>query len=146
MADINSFSPMGRTQMQQAEMTAQKERSSGSDIKMDDFLKILAATMSNPSLGGESGSGGSNTDYISQLVQFTTLEQLKELGTNMEHTMLMAQQQQAITMIGQTVTLMTDDNQTVTGTIDGVKFLGGIPTIKVAGKNYLMSQITELAK
>ncbi len=44
------------------------------------ILKILAASMSNPSMGGSDSSGGGSTDYISQLVQFTTLESLNELA------------------------------------------------------------------
>ena len=51
---------------------------------MDDFLKILAASMSNPSMGGSDSSGGGSTDYISQLVQFTTLESLNELSENVD--------------------------------------------------------------
>ena len=36
-----------------------RQKSDPSDISMDDFLKILAASMSNPTvMGGESGGGG----------------------------------------------------------------------------------------
>lgn len=118
------------------------KRNSG--IDMNDFLKILAATMSNPSMGSE--SGGQGTDYISQLVQFTTLEQIEQLSTNLENTMFMTQQQQAMNMIDKEVTLVNEAGETITGKVERVKFIGGIPTIKVSGKDYMMGQIVELGK
>ncbi|MGY3746467.1 flagellar basal body rod modification protein [Vagococcus salmoninarum] len=141
MPAINQQMPVSRSNMTGNMESAKSNNTSG--IKMDDFLKILAATMSNPSLsGGESGGGG-GTDYISQLVQFTTLEQIQTLSSNLEYTMMMTQQQQAISMIGKEVTVM-DGDQKVEGKIDKVKFSTGFATIEVKGKDYLMSNILEL--
>ncbi|RSU15494.1 flagellar basal body rod modification protein [Vagococcus carniphilus] len=123
--------------------TERQDKKNG--IKMDDFLKILAASMSNPSLSGSEGGGNSGTDYISQLVQFTTLEQLQELGSNLEYTMMMTQQQQAISMVGKKAT-MFDNGKNITGTIEKVKFSSGFATLVVDGKDYLMSQMIEVGE
>ena len=142
MTEINQQMALGASSLQTSSTATSKK---SNNIQMDDFLKILSASMSNPPLGGDSGgSGGSNgTDYISQLVQFTTLEQLQSLGENLEHTMMMSQQQQAIGMIGKEVKL-ADGATLVTGTIDKVKFSNGFATIEVNGKDYVMSNIMEI--
>lgn len=114
-----------------------------SDISMDDFLKILAASMSNPSISGGDSSSSSSTDYISQLVQFTTLEQLNELSETLTTSVMLQQQQQAFGLINKEVTL-NDGTQTITGTIDKVRFSNGYATIVVAGNEYSMSAIQEI--
>ncbi|MGO2084102.1 flagellar hook capping FlgD N-terminal domain-containing protein [Vagococcus sp.] len=145
MPNMPSISPLGTNATPQTRGAEQSAIKRNSGIDMDDFLKILAATMSNPSMGGESG-GGSNNDHISQLVQFTTLEQLETLGTNLENTMMMTQQQQAMSMIDKEVTLVNEKGEEITGKVERVKFLGGTPTIIVEGKEYSMGNIAELGK
>ena len=142
MPEINQQQMIGASRAPQNGAVTSKK---SNNINMDDFLKILAASMSNPPLGGEGSGGGSSngTDYISQMVQFTTLEQLQTLSENLEYTMMMTQQQQAINMIGKDVKLANGDS-TVNGTIDKVKFVGGFATIEVNGKDYLMSDILEI--
>lgn len=145
MPNIPSIKPLGTEAAQQTRGAEQSAIKKNSGIDMDDFLKILAATMSNPSMGGESGGGGNN-DHISQLVQFTTLEQLETLGTNLENTMMMTQQQQAMSMIDKEVTLISDKGEEIKGKVERIKFLGGTPTIIVDGKEYSMGNIAELGK
>ena len=89
-----------------ANTSALTQTKKSSDISMDDFLKILAASMSNPSMGGSDSSGGGSTDYISQLVQFTTLESLNELSETLTTSVILQQQQQAFSLINKQVTLM----------------------------------------
>lgn len=145
MTDIKQQLPIGSKQMSQNVGFSSGNQEKKNGIKMDDFLKILAASMSNPSLSGSEGGGNSGTDYISQLVQFTTLEQLQELGSNLEYTMMMTQQQQAISMVGKTAT-MFDNGKNITGTIEKVKFSSGFATLVVDGKDYLMSQMIEVGE
>ncbi|WP_231474860.1 MULTISPECIES: flagellar basal body rod modification protein [Enterococcus] len=123
----------------------QKERSS--DISMDDFLKILAATMSNPtvSAGGESG-GNAGTDYVGQFVQFTTLQQIKEIGDGLSQSVRMTQQQQAFDLLGREVTVKVDDENNVTGKVEKVRFVDGYATIVVNGEEYYMSGVQEIGE
>ncbi|MFC6348056.1 flagellar hook capping FlgD N-terminal domain-containing protein [Vagococcus carniphilus] len=145
MTDIKQQLPVGTRQMGNTAGFSTERQDKKNGIKMDDFLKILAASMSNPSLSGSEGGGNSGTDYISQLVQFTTLEQLQELGSNLEYTMMMTQQQQAISMVGKKAT-MFDNGKNITGTIEKVKFSSGFATLVVDGKDYLMSQMIEVGE
>lgn len=126
--------------------TAINQNKKTSDISMDDFLKILAASMSNPSIGGSGGSSDSGgTDYISQLVQFTTLEQLNTLSDTLTASTMIAQQQQAFGLIGKEVSVK-GDTETITGTVDKVKFQNGYATLMVNGTEYPMSALQEVSQ
>lgn len=128
-------------------LSSQKNRPS--DISMDDFLKILAASMSNPTVmgGGEGGgSGNAGTDYIGQFVQFTSLQQMQEIGQNLDQSIRMSQQQQAFSMLGREVTVRVDEDTQVTGKVEKVRFVDGYATIVVNGEEYYMSGIQEIGE
>lgn len=122
-----------------------RQKSDPSDISMDDFLKILAASMSNPTvMGGESGGGGNaGTDYIGQFIQFTSLQQMKEIGEGISTIVQMNQQQQAFEMIGRNVKII-DGEQTLTGKVEKVKFVDGYATVVVNGTEYYLSAVQEV--
>lgn len=135
---LNSISSMNTYNINQ--------KSNPSDISMDDFLKILAASMSNPTVaaGGESG-GNAGTDYIGQFVQFTTLQQIKEIGDGLSQSIQMSQQQQAFSLLGKEVKV-ADDEEIITGKIEKVRFVDGYATIVVNGTEYFMSGIQEVGE
>lgn len=123
----------------------QREKSNPSDISMDDFLKILAASMSNPTvMGGDSGGGGNaGTDYVNQFIQFTSLQQMTEIGDNLTTTIQMNQQQQAFEMIGREVTI-ADGEEKVYGRVEKVRFADGYATVVVNGIEYYLSAVQEV--
>jgi flagellar basal-body rod modification protein FlgD len=128
-------------------LSSQKNRPS--DISMDDFLKILAASMSNPTVmgGGEGGgSGNAGTDYIGQFVQFTSLQQMQEIGQSLNQSIQMSQQQQAFSLLGREVTVRADEDTQVTGKVEKVRFVDGYATIVVNGEEYYMSGIQEIGE
>ncbi|HPP31381.1 MAG TPA: flagellar hook capping FlgD N-terminal domain-containing protein, partial [Soehngenia sp.] len=45
-------------------------------LSIDDFLKIMAAEIKNQNVSGGESEGGSKTDYLTQMAQFSMLEQL----------------------------------------------------------------------
>ncbi|EOT40004.1 hypothetical protein [Enterococcus columbae] len=120
-------------------------KSDPSEISMDDFLKILAASMSNPAIGGSESSGGNQgTDYISQFVEFTSLQQLQSLGKSLENSVKLQQQQQAFSLIGKEVTL-NQDGKEVKGKIEKVKILNGVPMVTIDHQDYASANITEVS-
>lgn len=121
-----------------------KKGTSNSDMSMDDFLKILSASLENPSMSSEEGGNGS-TDYMSQMIQFSTMDQLQSLTESLNTTMMMTQQQQALAMIGKKVTV-TDDNKIVSGVVEKVSFSNGYATIFMDGKEYYLSNIQEVGE
>lgn len=126
---------------------ATRQKSNPSEISMDDFLKILSASMSNPTVaagGGESG-GNAGTDYIGQFVQFTTLQQIKEIGDGLNQSVRISQQQQAFDMLGREVSVR-DGEEIVKGKVDKVRFVDGYATIVIGGAEYYMSGIQEIGE
>lgn len=116
-------------------------------INQEDFLRILAAEISNPSFdgGGDGGSGG-QTDFMGQLVQMNMLDQMTELTTSIQSTMLMTQQQQALSMVGKQVTVSGQDEGLVSGVVDKVRFSNGFATIQVNGVEYSLNSILEVGE
>lgn len=111
-------------------------------LDIDDFLKIMAAEISNQNpMGGE--SGGSNTDYISQLAQFTTLEQMGEITEGINMLTLMNQQQHSFNLIGKEVTLSVEGEEII-GIVEKVKFDKGYAMLVVKDKEYPLGAVLEV--
>lgn len=124
-------------------VTPAEETKANSDLDMEEFLYIISNAMSMPSLDGGSGGGGNETDYIGQMVQFGMLDQMQALTETMQTTMLMTQQQQALSMVGKEVSLKTEADQLEKGVVEKVRFDSGYATIQVNGKTYSMNAIVE---
>lgn len=120
------------------------KKESNSELSSDDFLKIMAASISNPpiSSGEEGGSGGSG-DYISQIVQFNMIEQLTTLTESVSNNMLMMQQQQGLDLLGKEVKVL-DETSFVSGKVEKVKFTEGFATLQINGTEYSMNDVVEV--
>ncbi|MFT8726247.1 flagellar basal body rod modification protein [Liquorilactobacillus nagelii] len=120
--------------------------SSKTTVSMDDFLKIMSATMSNPSMDGSSSSGGgSSTDYMTSLAQYESLNTLMAMNKSLTASVAVQQQQEALGMLGKQVTLI-DNGQSVSGKVDQVKFSNGLATLVVNGKEYQLSSLSEVGE
>mgnify|MGYP004706546633 CR=1 FL=1 len=117
-----------------------------SSLSVEDFLQIMAAEIKNQSpMGSEGGGGGgSKTDYISQLAQFTTLEQITSITESMSLLTMMNQQQYSFSLIGKEVTIASEDGN-ISGIVDRVKFENGFALIQVNNKNYNLGSVLEVA-
>ncbi|AQS54201.1 hypothetical protein BW727_101877 [Jeotgalibaca dankookensis] len=120
-----------------------QSKKSNSEMNMEDFLKIMAASLRMPALSSSEGGKDSSSDYMNQMIQFSTMEQLKSMSDSVTTTMLMTQQQQAISMIGKEVTVLQEGQQ-VTGTVEKTRFFNGYATIQIDGKDYYMNNILEI--
>lgn len=122
------------------------DTSNNMQIDQAGFLRIMAASISNPSMsGGESGGGGGgHTDYMNQIAQFNMLDSLNEITSTIQNTMLMTQQQQALTLVGKDVTVAGDEAGFVSGTVEKVRFSNGYATIQVNGAEYGLNSILEV--
>ena len=110
-----------------------------SNLSIDDFLQIMAAEIKNQNpMGGESG-GGSKTDYLSQLAQFTMLEQMNTITDGINQVNMLNQ----VSLIGKEVSIY-DEEGTVTGTVDKVKFFNSTVILQVNNKNYPIDLLMEV--
>lgn len=115
------------------------------ELATEDFLQIMAASIKMPSMTGESGSsGGGETDYLAQLAQFNTLDQLTTVSETLNMSVLMTQQQQGLSLLGKEVKVAGAESGFVSGTVDKVKFDKGYATIQVDGKDYALNDILEV--
>lgn len=124
----------------QVDTTQQKNNSM---LDQEDFLKIIAAEISNPSFDGESDSG-SQTDFMGTLIQINMLDQMTELTSSIQSTMMMTQQQQALSLVGKKVTVAGLEEGLVTGIVDKVRFSEGFATIQIDGTSYSLSNVIEV--
>lgn len=118
------------------------------ELATEDFLQIMAASIKMPSMPGESGSssGGGETDYLAQLAQFNTLDQLTSVSEMLNMNVVMTQQQQALGLLGKEVKVVGAESGFVSGAVEKVKFDQGYATIQVDGKVYALNDILEVSE
>ena len=114
------------------------------ELSVNDFLQIMAAEMKNQSPFGGGESGGSKTDYLTQMAQFTMLEQMGEISESLNVLSLMNQQQYTIGLIGKEVTVMDQEEGEITGVVEKVKFQNGYAVIQVNDKSYNLGAIVDI--
>ena len=108
------IAPIENGQITSTSISTTKEDTTGTTtLGKDAFLQLLVAQMKyqdplNPS---------SDTEWISQLAQFSSLEQMQNMNSTITNS-------QAFSMIGQTVEI-TEDNNTVKGVVDFVTVSNG---------------------
>lgn len=111
-------------------------------LNSDDFMKLLTTQLSNQ----DPMQPEDNTAMVSQMASFTSLAQMNQLvasfGTLTSNQTLST----ATTYIGKQVTVNTGDsnNPTVTGIVTGVDASGTTPQIKIDGKSYPVTSVTEI--
>ncbi len=109
-------------------------RSTNKTLGQEDFLKILVAQIS----AQDPTNPKSDTDFIGQMAQFTSLEQSK--ASQQDMAVLRANE-----MIGRTVELNPgNSSQTLTGVVNEVTFKDGQPQIKVGDQSYDFSKVTRI--
>lgn len=101
----------------------------------DDFLKILIAQMSNQ----DPTSPLENTEFIAQMAQFSSLEQMTNMSQSFERLSAMLHAGEAASMLGRTVELDVGDTST-SGIVEAVS-RGAVPQVRVNGAYYDMDKI-----
>lgn len=113
--------------------------SSRSSLAVDDFLQIMAAEIQNQSPTGDS-SGGSKTDYLTQLAQFTMLDQMTALADSVNQLSMLNQ----VSLIGKEATIYNPE-ENVVGIVEKVKFYNSQVYLRVNGKDYEIGYLMEVS-
>lgn len=108
------------------------------DLGKDDFLNLLVTQLQNQ----DPLNPTDDKEFIGQMAQFTSLEQMKNMNTSMA-------QSQAYSLVGKHIAAtITDDTTKVTskvdGTVTGVKIANGVAYAQVNGKDVEIDKITEV--
>lgn len=119
-------------------------RKVGGDMDKDAFLKLLVTQLKNQ----DPMKPMQDTEFIGQMAQFSSLEQMQNMNKQMEAQNNFAQLSQASSLIGKDVTLVTngDDAQTITGVVDEIRQTGGETFVIVNGEAYDTSMIHTVGK
>jgi flagellar basal-body rod modification protein FlgD len=105
------------------------------ELGKDDFLKILITQMSNQ----DPTSPLENTEFIAQMAQFSSLEQMTNMSQSFEKLSVMMHSNEAASMLGKNVELNVGDT-TTSGVVEAVT-RGSTPQVQVGGMYYDMDKI-----
>lgn len=112
---------------------------SGSELDVNDFFKLMTAQLQNQSMDNPVD----DTQFISQMAQFTALQQMKDLNATFQSTY-------AVSFIGKNVKVNgVDENgkmKEITGTVDKINFSDGEAELYINGNYYKASDIKEVIK
>jgi flagellar basal-body rod modification protein FlgD len=117
-----------------------------STLDKDAFLKLLVTQMQNQ----DPLSPADSTQYVSQLAQFSSLEQMQNLNQNIvgmatlqQNNALLSQLTESSALIGKTVQ-WTDatSGATSTGQVTAVKLQSGIAVLEINGQDVPLSSVT----
>jgi flagellar hook assembly protein FlgD len=108
-----------------------------SDLTISDFFQLIASQLKNQSMYDTVD----NAEFMSQMVQFSTLSQMEELSSAFQSNL-------AVSMIGKTVNVTTDTEQgvrqTITGLVSQVSYNEATPQLMVNGAFYNMADVAQV--
>ena len=117
-------------------------KSKKNDLGKDEFLTLLIKQLQNQ----DPLSPTDNTEFIAQLAQFSSLEQMNNLNSSFEKLMSFQMVNQAASFIDKTVVIKDESGNEITGTVEKVVMEEGSPKIVVNGNEYTPDQIQEILK
>jgi flagellar basal-body rod modification protein FlgD len=106
----------------------------------DDFLKLLVAQLQHQ----DPMQPTDNAEYMGQLAQFSTLEQITNVGEEMKRLRSSSQVDQAVAMIGKQVGYTTEDGTAASGVVASVAIDDGEITLKVGTADVKPSAVTSV--
>jgi flagellar basal-body rod modification protein FlgD len=107
----------------------------------DQFLSLLVAQLQNQ----DPMAPSDNFEYMGQLAQFSTLEQITNVASEVERLRESDQLAQSVALIGKTVGYVGDDEQPAQGVVSRVTVVDGAIQMTVGDKTVTPSQITNVS-
>ena len=114
---------------------ATTERTVSNELGKDDFLKLLITQLQNQ----DPTSPMENNEFIAQMAQFSSLEQMTNMSTSFAKMASFISSQEAANTLGKTVELNVGDT-TTRGIVEGAT-RGDNPQILVNGMYYTLDKI-----
>ena len=123
---------------QNAKNAAANGRVAIQELGKDDFLKLLITQLSNQ----DPTSPMENTEFIAQMAQFSSLEQMTNMSTEFAKLATMMNSSEAVATIGKVVEIDNGDS-VVTGLVESVT-RSADTKVYVNGMQYSLSQISKI--
>lgn len=105
------------------------------------FFQLLVAQLKNQ----DPLRPWDSEQFITQLVQFTILEQLLAMNKLLEESLQAQELSRGAALIGHHVKIATGQGELVEGTVEKVSLAGGKVYLHVGGRAYELSQLAEVA-
>lgn len=144
MSEINtriSTADMMQTQLEVDRFNktlAVNGRTASQQLGKDDFLKLLIEQLSHQ----DPLSPMENTEFIAQMAQFSSLEQITNMSSGFNRLASMLGNSEAVNLVGKTVDIGTEEGR-ITGMVESVS-RGENPQVVVNGVPYAMTQIERI--
>lgn len=97
-----------------------QSQNTSSTLGKDDFLKILVGEMQN--MDPMSSSSQDPTQSVTQMTQYSILEQLQNMSASEDQQLVSQQQSQTLALLGKTVDYTAADGSAATGLVQKVDF------------------------
>ena len=110
--------------------TASTTKTGTQTLGKDDFLKLLVTQLQHQ----DPLKPMDDTQFMSQMAQFSTLEQMTNMSGEIERLSFSGQVSQAVGMIGRAVTYEKKDGSTAQGTVQGVDIENGKILVTIDGE------------
>ena len=140
-----------------AQVQSQQSRATGMQNDSNTFLTLMLKQMENQ----DPTEPMDNTQWLSQLAQYSSLEQMTKMNSGLENCakyisamyddmMLNSEINQTLSMIGKDVTLQLPDPEdpkhptTITGNVTEASFEDGTGKIKVNGEYYSIENVISI--
>mgnify|MGYP001627227284 CR=1 FL=1 len=105
------------------------------------FFQLLVAQLKNQ----DPLKPWDGEQFVTQLVQFTILEQLLAMNKLLEESLQAAELSRGAALIGHRVKIDTGQGELVEGTVEKVSLANGKVYLHVSGRAYELSQLVEVA-
>jgi flagellar basal-body rod modification protein FlgD len=122
--------------------TGKSGGTAGSDeLGKSDFLKLLLAQMQNQ----DPMDPMKDTEFIAQMAQFQSLEEMENLNTNVQAMLSMQQATEATALIGKTVEAKAGSDSPVSGVVSEVDLSSGAAVLIVDGQAIYMTDVVRIS-
>ena len=110
------------------------------ELDKNDFLKLLITELRNQDVL----SAGSNKEFMQQLAQFASMEQMQNVATGLERLVSVQTMIHGASLLGKTVegSAMDDPSQIVSGEVTEVVFSGGEVVLTVDGVKVKLTDVS----
>lgn len=127
MSDLMAPVKDGKVEQYDSEVTKKRQRRGTTELGKDSFLELLVAQMRYQ----DPLQPSSDTEWISQLASFSSLEQMQSLNETVANS-------QAFSLVGKNVSvkLNADSSKTVEGIVDFITMKNGKAYLSINGEKY----------
>lgn len=116
-------------------------KNKSSAMGKDEFLKLLVTQLKNQ----DPLKPMDNKDFIAQTAQFTSMEQMKNVNSNLKESLQMQKLSQVGGLVNKKVKVLdSNTGKEVTGIIEKIKMADSGPQLVIDGKKHEMGSIKEV--